>query len=68
MRHEVARTGVCYGYIINKPAVPPAASIGTGVTGKGRVGWASGHDRFGALILLRVPAGRELVVKIKSGR
>ena len=38
MRHEVARTVVCYGYIVNKPAVPSAASIGTGVTGNGRVG------------------------------
>ena len=38
MRHEVARTVVCYGYIVNKPAVPSAESIGTGVTGNGRVG------------------------------
>ena len=38
MRHEVARTVVCYGYIVNKPAVPSAASIGTGVAGNGRVG------------------------------
>ena len=37
MRHEVARTVVCYGHIINKPAVPSAASIGTGVAGNGRV-------------------------------
>ena len=29
MRHEVARTVVCYGYIVNKPAVPSAESIGT---------------------------------------
>ena len=38
MRHEVARTVVCYGYIVNKPAVPSAESIGTGVIGNGRVG------------------------------
>ena len=38
MRHEGARTVVCYGYIVNKPAVPSAESIGTGVTGNGRVG------------------------------
>jgi len=38
VRHEVARTVVCYGYIVNKPAVPSAESIGTGVTGNGRVG------------------------------
>ena len=38
MRHEVARTVVCYGYIVNEPAVPSAESIGTGVTGNGRVG------------------------------
>jgi hypothetical protein len=38
MRHEVARTVVCYGHIVNKPAVPSAESIGTGVTGNGRVG------------------------------
>ena len=38
MRHEVARTVVCYGYIINKPAVPSAESIGTGATGNGQVG------------------------------
>ena len=38
MRHEVARTVVCYGYVVNKPAVPSAESIGTGVTGNGRVG------------------------------
>ena len=35
VRHEVARTVVCYGYIVNKPAVPSAESIGTGVTGNG---------------------------------
>jgi hypothetical protein len=38
MRHEVARKVVFYGYIVNKPAVPSAESIGTGVTGNGRVG------------------------------
>jgi hypothetical protein len=38
MRHEVARTVVCYGYIVNKPAVPSAESIGTGATGNGWVG------------------------------
>ena len=38
MRHEVARTVVCYGYIINEPAVPSAESIGTSATGNGRVG------------------------------
>ena len=38
MRHEVARTVVCYGYIVNEPAVPSAESIGTGVTGNGWVG------------------------------
>jgi hypothetical protein len=27
----------CYGYIVNKPAVPSAESIGTGVAGNGRV-------------------------------
>jgi hypothetical protein len=32
------RTVVCYGYIVNKPAAPSAESIGTGVTGNGRVG------------------------------
>jgi len=38
VRHEVARTVVCYGYIVNRPALPSAASIGTGATGNGRVG------------------------------
>ena len=38
VRHEVAPTVVCYGHIVNKPAVPSAESIGTGVTGNGRVG------------------------------
>src|SRR5271166_4597064 len=38
MRHEVARTVVCYGHIVSKPAVPSAESIGTGATGNGRVG------------------------------
>ena len=38
MRHEVARTVVWYGHILNKPAVPSAASIGTSATGNGRVG------------------------------
>jgi hypothetical protein len=38
MRHEVARMVVCYGYIVNKPAVPSAESIGTGVAGNGWVG------------------------------
>ena len=38
MRHEVARTVVCYGHIVNKPAVPSAESIGNGATGNGRVG------------------------------
>ena len=38
LRHEVARTVVCYGHIVNKPAVPSAESIGTGATGNGRVG------------------------------
>jgi len=38
MRHEAARTIVCHGYFVNKPAVPSAGSIGTSVTGNGRVG------------------------------
>jgi hypothetical protein len=38
VRHEVARTVVCYGYFINKPAVPSVESIGTGATGNGQVG------------------------------
>ena len=38
MRHEVARTVVCYGHIVNKPAVPSAESIGASMTGNGRVG------------------------------
>ena len=69
MRHEVARTVVCYGYVVNKPVVPSAESIGTGVTGNGRVGSCrdnvplpsgSGNDREVVSVTASVKAVGEL--------
>src|SRR5665213_974365 len=63
MRHEVARTVVCYGYIVNKPAVPSAESIGTGVTGNGRVGSRWNKVQTLQRLLTHSFSGKALAVK-----